>query len=52
MCNSQSFVSEPSIPSVEQIADMLAVVIWADHLMADEVYGIRFVRQATVASGR
>ena len=32
--------SNPSVPSVEQIADMLAVVIWADLLMADELEDI------------
>ena len=45
MRTSQSIASDPSVPSVEQIADMLAVVIWADLLMADEVDDIASSRK-------
>ena len=37
MRTGRTIQSNPSDPSAEQIADMLAVVIWAGHLMADGV---------------
>lgn len=37
MHTNQSHAPNPNHPSVEQIADMLSVVIWANHLMVDEV---------------
>jgi hypothetical protein len=39
MRTSQSIASGPSVPSAEQIADMLAVVIWADLHLAEEIKG-------------
>ena len=38
---SRSPTSNSSDPSIEQIADMLAVVVWADLVLADEVQDIR-----------
>ena len=45
MRTSQSMASDPSVPSAEQVADMLAVVIWADLHMAEEIKGFASSRE-------
>lgn len=40
-----SFASDSADPSAEQVADMLAVVVWADLFLADEVEGIASSRE-------
>lgn len=48
MRTGQPLTSDPCGPSAELIADMLAVVLWADQLMADEVGDIALSGQRPV----
>ena len=45
MRTSQSTASDSIIPSVEQVADMLAVVIWADLHLAEDIRGFASSRE-------
>ena len=45
MRTSPFIASDPSVPSAEQLADMLAVVIWADLHMVEEIKGFASSRE-------